>query len=126
MRVRGIRGATTVDNNTRQAILDATTELLEKMVELNEVDVEEVASAFFSTSPDLNAEFPAVAARIGLGWDHTALSCTHEMDVPGSLPMCLRITLHVNTNKRANEVVHVYMRGARVLRPDLALTPDNS
>jgi len=124
MRVRGIRGATTVERNSREAILSATAELLEKMVELNDIDVDEIASAFFSTSPDLNAEFPAVAARLVLGWNHTPLSCTHEMNVPGSLPMCLRVMLHVNTNKRADEVVHVYMRGARVLRPDLALTVD--
>jgi chorismate mutase len=121
MRVRGIRGATTVERNTKDAIISATTELLNKMVELNDVKVDEVASAFFSTSTDLDAEFPAVAARTSLGWHNTALSCTHEMNVPGSLRMCLRIMLHVNTEKRADEVVHVYMRGARVLRPDLAL-----
>jgi chorismate mutase len=125
MRVRGIRGATTVNSNTREAILDATTELLERMVKLNELDVDDVASAFFSTSPDLNAEFPAVAARVALGWDHTALSCMHEMNVPGSLPMCVRILLHVNTNKRADQVVHVYLRGARALRPDLALASES-
>jgi chorismate mutase len=125
MKVRGIRGATTVESNTREAILSATAELLLKMVELNEIDVDDIASAFFSTSPDLNAEFPAVAARTSLGWHNTALSCTHEMAVPGSLPMCLRVMLHVNTNKRADEVVHVYMRGARVLRPDLALAPES-
>jgi chorismate mutase len=125
MRVRGIRGATTVQNNTRDAILEATTELLERIVELNELDVEDVASAFFSTSPDLNAEFPAVAARLSLGWHHTALSCMHEMNVPGSLPMCVRILLHVNTNKRADEVIHVYLRGAKVLRPDLALASES-
>jgi chorismate mutase len=124
MKVRGIRGATTVESNTREAILNATTELLIKIVELNEIDVDDIASAFFSTSPDLNAEFPAVAARLSLGWNNTALSCTHEMSVPGSLPMCLRVMLHVNTNKRADEVVHVYMRGARALRPDLALAPE--
>jgi chorismate mutase len=124
MRVRGIRGATTVQSNTREAILSATTELLEKMIELNEIDVDEIASAVFSTSPDLNAEFPAVAARLSLGWHHTALSCMHEMNVPGSLPMCLRVMLHVNMEKRQDEVVHVYMRGARVLRPDRALTPE--
>jgi chorismate mutase len=125
MRVRGIRGATTVDSNTREAILDATTELLERIVELNELDVDDVASAFFSTSPDLDAEFPAVAARVALGWHHTALSCMHEMNVPGSLQMCVRILLHVNTNKRADEVVHVYLRGARALRPDLALASES-
>lgn len=124
MMVRGIRGATTVESNTREAILTATTELLEKMVELNTIVVDDIASAFFSTSPDLDAEFPAVAARASLGWHHTALSCTHEMNVPGSLPMCLRVMLHVNTEKRADEVVHVYLRGARVLRPDLALASE--
>jgi chorismate mutase len=124
MMVRGIRGATTVEQNTKDAILGATTELLEKMVALNDIKVDEVASAFFSTSTDLDAEFPAVAARASLGWNNTALSCTHEMNVPGSLRMCLRIMLHVNTEKRADEIVHVYMRGARVLRPDLSLTTD--
>jgi chorismate mutase len=124
MRIRGVRGATTVESNTREAILGATTELLEKIIELNELDADEIASALFSTSPDLNAEFPAVAARSTLGWNHIALSCTHEMSVPGSLPMCLRVMLHVNTEKRQDEIVHVYLRGARVLRPDLALAPE--
>jgi len=125
MRIRGVRGATTVESNSREAILGATTELLEKIVELNELDVDEIASVLFSTSPDLNAEFPAVAARVTLGWNHIALSCTHEMGVPGSLPMCLRVMLHVNTDKRQDQIVHVYLRGARVLRPDLALTVEN-
>jgi chorismate mutase len=125
MRIRGVRGATTVESNTREAILGATTELLEKMVELNELDVDEIASVLFSTSVDLNAEFPAVAARLTLGWNHIALSCTHEMSVPGSLPMCLRVMLHVNTEKRQDQIVHVYLRGARALRPDLAFTAEN-
>lgn len=122
MAVRGIRGATTVERNTPEAIISSTTELLQKMVELNGIQEDDVASAFFSTSPDLNAEFPAVAARRGLGWTSIALLCSHEMGVPGSLPMCLRVLLHINTDKRANEIIHVYMRGARVLRPDLALS----
>ncbi|MGI8554657.1 MAG: chorismate mutase [Dehalococcoidia bacterium] len=122
MRVRGIRGATTVERNQREAIVGATTELLLKMVELNGIEIDEIASAFFSTSPDLNAEFPAVAAREQLGWNSVALLCSHEMGVPGSLPMCLRVLLHVNTEKRADEVTHVYMRGARALRRDLALS----
>lgn len=118
IRCRGIRGATTVEANTREAILAATTELLTEMVRANEVRTEDVASVIFTTSPDLNAEFPAVAART-LGWTHVALLCAHEMSVPGSLPMCLRILLHVNTAKGADEIVHVYLRGAGVLRPDM-------
>ena len=119
VRVRGIRGATTVERNSRDDILEATTELLQLLIEANDIHVEDVASAIFSTTPDLDAEFPAVAARLHFGWSHVALSCTHEMAVPGSLPMCLRILLHVNTDRTQEEVTHVYARGARVLRPDL-------
>ena len=80
---------------------------------------EDIASAWFSTTRDLDAEFPAVAARRGLGWDHVALMCGHEMDVPGALPSCLRILLHVNTPQSQEAVQHVYLRGATVLRPDM-------
>ena len=114
---RGLRGATTVESNTREAILVATRELLDLMVQANDVREENVASAFFTTTPDLNAEFPAVAAR-EMGWHHVALLCGHEMSVPGSLPLCLRILLHVNTDKSAEEIVHIYLRGAKVLRPE--------
>jgi chorismate mutase len=124
VRVRGIRGATTVSRNSRDEILDATTELLRLLIEANDIQVEDVASAIFSTTPDLDAEFPAVAARQQFGWQHVALSCTHEMAVPGSLPMCLRILLHVNTDRTQAEVTHVYARGARVLRPDRLGRPD--
>ena len=120
MLCRGIRGATTVDSNSREAILEATRELLDEMVRLNDVRAEDVASAYFTTTPDLNAEFPAVAARSGLGWTNVALMCGHEMGVPGSLEMCLRILLHVNAERQQNEINHVYARGAAVLRPDLA------
>jgi chorismate mutase len=117
MRCRGVRGATTVEANTPEAILEATTELLAEMMRANDLAVDDLASAFFTTTPDLNAEFPAVAART-LGWDHLALLCGHEMNVPGSLAMCLRILLHVNTEKEAQQLVHVYLRGAQALRPD--------
>lgn len=115
---RGIKGATTVERNARDEILAATTELLGLMVEHNGIDPDDVASALFTTTADLNAEFPAVAAR-RMGWTEVPLSCMHELDVPGSLPMCLRILLHVNTDKTAQDIVHVYIRGARVLRPDI-------
>lgn len=118
MLTRGIRGATTVEANTPEAILEATRELLATMLKANDLDVEYVASAFFTTTPDLNAEFPAVAAR-DLGWRDVALLCGHEMSKPGALNMCLRILLHVNTEKPAREVKHIYLRGARVLRPDI-------
>ena len=88
------------------------------MLKANETDVEYIASAFFSTTVDLNAEFPAVAAR-DLGWTNVALMCGHEMNKPGGLPMCLRILLHVNTDKPARDIKHIYLRGARVLRPDI-------
>lgn len=123
MLTRGIRGATTVKVNTREAILEATTELLTAMVEANGIDVQDIASAFFTSSRDLNAEFPAVAAR-QMGWINVALLCGHEMDVPGALSRCLRVLLHVNTEKKASEIVHVYLHGARVLRPEFQGRPD--
>lgn len=119
IRVRGIRGATTVESNNRDEILSATRELLSALIEANDIRPEEVASVFFSTTQDLNAEFPAVAAR-DMGWSHAALMCTHEMYVPGSLPMCVRVLMHVNTARTQDEVRFVYLRGARALRPDLS------
>lgn len=114
---RGVRGATTATNNSREAIWEATHELLIKLIEANRIHVEDIASAIFTTTPDLTAEFPAVVAR-ELGWVDTALLCGHEMSVPGSLPMCIRVLIHWNTTRRAHEIVHIYIRGARSLRPD--------
>ena len=119
MPIRGIRGATTVDANTREAILDAARELLGEILRVNNINNDDVASAYFSTPTDLNAEFPAVVARRDFGWTNIALMCGHEMDVPGSLRMCLRIMLHVNTDTPQSDVCHVYLQGAAVLRPDL-------
>jgi chorismate mutase len=117
MRCLGLRGATTADANTREAILDATRELLAELMQANGLHVADIASALFTTTRDLNAEFPAVAAN-EMGFREVALMCGHEMDVPGSLPMCLRILLHVNTEKEQRELIHVYLRGAKALRPD--------
>lgn len=125
MPLRGIRGATTVESNTRDAILAASRELLAEIVRLNEIRKEDVASAWFTTTPDLTAEFPAVAARDDFGWHDVALMCGHEMNVPGSLAMCLRILLHVNTDRAQSEVRHAYLRGATVLRKDLAPVADS-
>ena len=115
MRCRGIRGATTAGANTKEHILAAAEELLQKMVSANGVEAEDVACVLFTTTPDLNAEFPAVAAR-GIGFSQTALLCGHEMNVPGSLPMCLRIMILFNTEKRAEEIIHVYTGDAVGLR----------
>lgn len=119
MRLRGVRGATTVDANTKEAILAATTELLSAIIAANDIQADDVASIYFTTTPDLNAEFPAVAAR-QMGWTHTALMCGHEMNVPGSLPMCIRIMMHVNMAKPQRDVKFVYLHGARALRQDVA------
>jgi chorismate mutase len=117
---RGIRGATTAEANTREAILEATRDMLIRLIEANDLRPDDIASAIFSTTTDLNAEFPAVAAR-QLGWLDTALLCTHEMAVPGSLPRCIRVLVHWNTTRRADEIVHVYVREASTLRPERAI-----
>ncbi len=120
---RGVRGAITVDENTQEAILKATRDLLGSMMERNGFTVDDVVSAFFTTTSDLNAEFPAVAAR-QLGWTSTALMCGHEMNVPGALPMCLRVLLHVNTEKPVSEIEFVYLKGAAALRDTVAPVKD--
>jgi chorismate mutase len=122
MPCRGVRGATTADANTSEAILRATRQLLALMVRQNGIQPEDVASAIFTTTPDLDAEFPALAAR-QLGWLDVALMCQHELDVPGSLRRCIRILIHWNTEKRASDIVHVYIRGAGNLRPDRSQIP---
>lgn len=117
MKCRGIRGATTVDTNTKQDILKSTKELLQDMVKANDVRGEDVASILFTTTSDLNATFPAEAAR-ELGLSQVPLLCGQEIDVPGSLPMCLRILILFNTKKGAEDIVHVYLKDAKKLRPD--------
>jgi len=119
---RGVRGATTADANASEEILKATRQLLALMIRQNDIRAEDVASAIFSTTPDLDAEFPALAAR-QLGWLDVALMCTHEVRVPGSLGNCIRVLVHWNTDKRPEEVIHVYIKGAANLRPDLSSLP---
>ncbi len=122
MPCRGVRGATTVDSNTSEEILKSTRQLLALMIRQNHIREEDVASVIFSTTTDLDAEFPALAAR-QLGWLNVALMCVHELDVPGSLRRCLRILLHWNTDKPTDEIVHVYIREAANLRPDRSKLP---
>ena len=115
---RGLRGATTVKENTRDAILDATHELLNHLLNSNDLNKNDIAATFFPTTSDVNAEFPAVAAR-EMGWTHVPLLNSHEMNVPGMLPMCIRVLVLVNTEKQPEEMNHSYLRDASHLRPDI-------
>ena len=116
MMCRGVRGAISVEANTREAILGATRELLRAMMKANGLEVKDMACAIFTTTADLNAEFPAAGAR-ELGWNDVPLLCGQEMEVPGAMPRCLRVLLLANTNKRAEEMAHVYLKEAQALRP---------
>jgi chorismate mutase len=122
MACRGVRGATTVERNEREEILTATRQLLALMLRQNQIKPEDVASAIFTTTPDIDAEFPALAAR-QLGLLDVPLLCGHEMAVPGSLTLCVRILLHWNTDKAQSEIQHVYIREAQRLRPDIQKLP---
>lgn len=122
MPCRGVRGATTAEANTGEEILKATRQLLALMIRQNGIREEDIASAVFTTTGDLDAEFPALAAR-QLGWLNVALMCLHELEVPGSLRRCIRILLHWNTEKSADEIIHVYIKEAANLRPDHSKLP---
>ena len=122
MYCRGVRGATTVDTNTRDEVLVATRQLLALMIRINDIKPEDVGSAVFSATVDINAEFPALAAR-QLGWLDVPLLCTHEMSVPGALPLCIRILVNWNTDKSQQDIHHVYIKEAKRLRPDLSNLP---
>jgi chorismate mutase len=114
---RGIRGAITVPENSKEAIRAATKELLQKMIRINEVKISDITCILFTTTSDLNAAFPAAAAR-ELGWTQVPLLCGHEMNVPGSLPSCLRVLVLYNTYKKNEDMVHVYLGGAVTLRDE--------
>lgn len=118
--VRAVRGATTVENNTAEEIIRETRILLEKLVSENQIAVEDMISVIFSMTEDLDAAFPAMAAR-QLGWSDVALMCTPEITVPGSLQKCIRVMLHFNTEKGNRDLRYIYLKEARVLRPDLAV-----
>lgn len=119
---RGVRGATTVEENSREAILRGARQLLALMIRRNGIDAEDVASAIFSVTADLDAEFPALAAR-QLGWLDVPLLCTNEIPVQDSLPRCVRILINWNTDKIQKEIMHIYIKEAIQLRPDLCKFP---
>lgn len=114
---RGVRGAISADANTRDAIIAATRELLEAIVAANGIDPADIGSVFLTATPDLNAEFPAQAAR-QMGWDDAALLCAQEIAVPGATQGLVRVLIHWNTARSQAEIRHVYLKGAQALRPD--------
>ena len=118
MKVRGIRGAITVAENTSGAILEATSELLQEMIEANAIETDDIVSIFFTLTDDLDAEFPAVAAR-DLGMSEVPLLCSREVPVKGSIASCIRVLMQINTDKEQSRIKHKYLRDARKLRPDL-------
>ena len=119
MTVRAIRGATQVSVNTREQILDATTELVTEVMARNELTTDDVISVVFTATPELTAEFPALAAR-KLGFHEVPLLCASEINVPHALPRVIRLIAHVETARPRSAIQHVYLRGATVLRLDIA------
>ena len=112
---RGIRGATVATENTTEAIHGATRELVAQLIEANEIEEQDVAAAYFTMTPDLNACFPAAAAR-QLGWTNTALMGATEVDVPGSLSKCIRVLILLNMDKSPADLVNLYLNGTAALR----------
>jgi chorismate mutase len=126
LQCRGIRGAISVSANNKKNILAATKKLLTEMTKANKIEIKDIAAIFFTTTPDLDAEFPAAATR-ELGWpSNLALLCGHEMSVPNALPRCLRVLMLVNTKKGPEEIIHVYLGEAKKLKdkPSLPIGGD--
>ena len=119
-KVRGVKGAITTDGTSAEHVLTATKQLLSVLIDENKIDQDDVAAVQFTTSPDLIAEFPAVAAREQFGWNDVPLMCGHEMARPGALTQCIRILIFWNTDKAQNEIRHAYLNDAAKLRPDLS------
>lgn len=124
MHFRGVRGATTVEEDSAEAIWSATRELLRLIISANEIEEDDVASVIFTTTPDLTAAYPAKAAR-ELGWTEVALIGCQEMDVPGGIPRCIRVLIHWNTPKSNADLRHVFLKEAAKLRPDIPALPEH-
>ena len=114
-RVLGLRGATTASTNSKNAILTSTKDLLQEIVDSNDLQVKELAAVYFTVTQDLNAEFPALAAR-QLGWDNVALLCAQEMDVPNAPRLCIRVLILANSDLLPEKIKNVYLEGAKNLR----------
>ena len=119
MQTRGIRGATTITTDTKETVLSATRELLDAILAANpDLKTDAIASVLFTTTEDIASAYPALAAR-QIGWDQVPMMCAREIPVPGGLPMCIRVLIHWNTDKKQSEIQHVYLREAVKLRPDI-------
>lgn len=116
--VRGVRGAITISEDIPEEVIKATQEMLTALLEKNDFSVEDIVSALFTVTPDITSEFPARSARM-MGWTQVPLMCSQEIPVPGALPKCIRVLLHVNTSKSPGEIKHIYLREAAHLRTDL-------
>lgn len=119
MMVRGLRGATTVQQDDEQTVLAATEALVVEMAEANRVSPKDIISVLISTTKDVTSAFPAKAVRTIEGWTYVPVMCTHEMDVPGAMPLCIRALMQVNTDTPQRSVKHIYQNEAVKLRPDL-------
>lgn len=119
MTVRGIRGATTVVQDDEQAVLSATETLARTIAAENNVLPEDIVSVIISTTIDVKSAFPAKAVRSIEGWTYVPVMCTNEIDVPGAVPLCIRILMHVNSHVSQKEIRHIYQNEAIKLRPDL-------
>ena len=116
--VRGLRGATTVDADTREQITERTQALLTRMLERNGIDKEDIISVLFTATDDVHAMFPALAAR-DIGFGDVPLICARELDIVGGTPLCIRVLMHIHTDKARDELHHIYLEGAKALRDDL-------
>jgi chorismate mutase len=117
--IRGVRGAITVRNDTEAEVVSQTEKLLRQMIQENQIAAEDVASIFISVTDDITSAFPAKAVRNINGWKYVPVMCMSEIPVQSSLKKCIRVMMHVNTTKRQEEISHIYLDGAEVLRPDL-------
>lgn len=122
MQTRGIRGATTLQNNTKEEIKTATVELLSNIIKDNNIKLQDIAFVIFTVTNDINADFPAKYARQELHFDSVPMMCYREMEVIGQMPLCLRVLVVVNTDKTQSEMTHCYLKGAKALRKDLYTT----
>lgn len=119
MTIRGVRGATTVSQDEEQEVLQATEQLVREMAIENGLVPEDIISVLISTTTDVKSTFPAKAVRSIDGWKYVPVMCTHEMAVPGGMPLCIRALMHVNSTKTQQDIVHIYQNEAEKLRPDL-------
>ncbi|WP_174734008.1 chorismate mutase [Mesobacillus harenae] len=119
--IRGVRGAITINQDTAEEIVSASEKLLRNVIDTNKIKPEEVTSVFISVTDDVTAAFPARALRLIDGWTHVPVMCMKEIPVPDSLPLCIRVMMHVHTEQTQSEITHVYLEGAKSLRPDLSV-----